>query len=330
MNLTHKGKMSKLTIGIDIGGTKIAGGLVTRQGNVIRLLERPTNAAEGGKAVMERVAELIAELVSSSSAGVEGIGVATGGQINPETGVVFSATPLLPGWVGMPIKGILEGRFCLPVRVINDASAAALGEWMFGAARGSRNFVLLTIGTGIGGGVFCDGKLVQGAMGAAGAIGHMVIDCDGRPCNCGSRGCLEAYASGTAMANSALALAEERKLDTQLIRMIRSNHKMGAFFLAQSALAGDEFATEVIREAGEYLGWGFVSLLNLFNPELVVVGGSVAEMGDLLLQPAWEIAMRHSLRREKDPVRITKAQLGNNAGLLGAASLIWDEKNANG
>ncbi|MDI6828234.1 MAG: ROK family protein [Armatimonadota bacterium] len=322
--------MDKLTIAIDIGGTKIAGALVNRRGDVVQRLEVPTNAVEGGKAVMGRVIELAGKLISLAPNGVEGVGVATGGQVHPETGVVFSATPLLPGWVGMPIKGILEERFRLHVRVINDASAAAVGEWMFGAARGVSNFVLLTIGTGVGGGVFCDGKLMQGAMGAAGAIGHMVIDCDGRPCNCGSRGCLEAYTSGTAIASRALELAEERKIDTPLIRIIRSKSQMGALFLAQAALTGDEFAIEVIHEAGEYLGWGFVSLINLFNPELIIVGGSVAEMGDLLLNPAWKIAMKHSLRREKDPVRLQRAQLGNNAGLLGAASLVWQLGDANG
>ncbi len=326
----HNREMDKLTIGIDIGGTKIAGALVNRQGDVVQRLEVPTNAPEGGKAIMGRVIELTGKLISQASNDVDGIGVATGGQVHPETGVVFSATPLLPGWVGMPIKSILEERFHLLVRVINDASAAAVGEWMFGAARGVSNFVLLTIGTGVGGGVFSDGKLMQGAMGAAGAIGHMVIDCDGRPCNCGSRGCLEAYTSGTAITSRALGLAEERKLDTPLIRIIRSKSQMGALFLAQAALAGDEFAIGVIHEAGEYLGWGFVSLLNLFNPELIIVGGSVAEMGDLLLNPAWEIAMKHSLRREKDLVRLERAQLGNNAGLLGAASLVWQLGDANG
>jgi len=321
--------MSRLTIGIDIGGTKIAGGLVTRQGEIVQRLEKPTNASEGGQAVMARAADLVAELISLAPQGIEGIGAATGGQVHPETGVVFSATPLLPGWVGMPIKDILEERFHVPARVINDASAAAVGEWMFGAARGVGNFVLLTIGTGVGGGVFCDGKLVRGAMGAAGAIGHMVIDCDGRPCNCGSRGCLEAYTSGTAMTDRAIELASQRALDAPLISMVRSNRRSGALLLAQAASAGDEFALEVIREAGEYLGWGFVSILNLLNPALIVVGGSVAEMGDLLLGPAWEVAMKHTLRREKDPVRLVRAKLGNNAGLLGAASLIWRIEDAN-
>lgn len=311
-----------LWVGVDIGGTKIAAGIVNRQGEIVNRLERPSNASEGGPAVMQRASDLIAELIASGPYDVSGIGVATGGQIHPETGVVFSATPILTGWVGTRIKDTLEARFGVPVRAMNDASAAAVGEGRFGAGRGVKDFVLLTIGTGVGGGVFSDGHLVQGALGAAGAIGHMVIDCDGRPCNCGSRGCLEAYTGGRVIANRALELADERGLDTELVRAIRSDISSGTKLLGQATASGDQFALEVIREAGEYLGWGLVSLLNLFNPSLVIIGGSVAELGDLLLDPAWEVARAQNLRKDKDPARLVKAQLGNNAGLLGAASLL--------
>ena len=316
---------SRNCIGVDIGGTKIAGGLVTPDGEILRRLERPTNASEGGPKILARAGDLIAELIASSPGGVGGIGVASGGQINPETGIVFSATPLIPGWVGMRIKDILEERFGVPVRAMNDASAAAVGEWRFGAARGVDDFVLLTIGTGVGGGVFADGKLLAGALGAAGAIGHMVIDCDGRPCNCGSRGCLEAYTSGLSIANRAIALASERGLDNDLVRGIRSDVYAGARLLGEAAKSGDPFALEVIREAGEYLGWGLASLLNLFNPSLVVIGGSMAELGDIFLGPAWEIARKNCLRHDSDPARLVTARLGNDAGLLGAAALIFDE-----
>lgn len=316
--------MSKSYVGIDIGGTKIAAGIVNRQGEVVRRLETPSRASEGGPAVMTRASDLIAELISSGRHEIGGIGVATGGQIDPVTGVVFSATPIIPDWVGIRIYDTLGGRFSVPVKAMNDASAAAVGEGMFGAGRGVDDFVLLTIGTGVGGGVFSDGKLVNGALGAAGAIGHMVIDCDGRPCNCGSRGCLEAYTGGLVIANRALELADQRGLDTELVRGIRADVSSGTRLLGQAAGAGDAFALEVIQEAGEYLGWGFVSLLNLFNPSLVIIGGSVAELGDLLLVPAWEIARTHCLRKDKDPARLVRAQLGNNAGLLGAASLLWE------
>ena len=314
---------SKSYIGIDIGGTKIAGGVVDPRGEILHRLKRPTNASEGGPAVMSRVADLAADLLSAAPGEVDGIGVATGGQVHPETGVVLHATPLLPGWVGMRIKDMLEERFHLPVRVINDATAAALGEWRFGAARGVSDFVLLTIGTGVGGGIFSDGKLLRGTLGAAGAIGHMIIDCDGRPCNCGSRGCLEAYVSGTAMTDRALAFAADRHLDAPLVRAIRADRSAGARLLGEAASDGDQFALAVIREAGEYLGCALVSLLNLFNPAMIVIGGSVAEMGELLLAPAREIARKHALRGDRDPVRIVRAQLGNDAGLLGAASLVW-------
>lgn len=317
---------SKSYVGVDIGGTKIAAGIVDRQGEILHRLERPSNVSEGGPTVMQRASDLIAELISSGQDEIGGIGVANGGQVDPATGVVCSATPLIPGWVGIRIKDTLEGRFGVPVRAMNDASAAAVGEALFGAGRGVDDFVLLTIGTGVGGGVFSDGKLLDGAIGAAGAIGHMVIDCDGRPCNCGSRGCLEAYTGGRVIAHRALELADQQGLDTGLVRAIRADISAGTKLLGQAASAGDEFALETIHEAGEYLGWGFVSLLNLFNPSLIIVGGSVAALGDLLLAPAWEIAQVHCLRKGKDPARLVRAQLGNDAGLLGAASLLWGKE----
>jgi glucokinase len=314
--------MNKLTIGIDIGATKIAGALVSREGKILKRIECPTNAIEGGQAVMARVADLALELASAARAPLEGAGVAAAGQIDPKTGVVLAATPLIPDWTGTRIKDVLEERLGIPARVINDGNAAALGEGAFGAARNVRDFVLLTIGTGVGGGIVSDGRLIEGASRVAGAIGHMVIDCDGRPCNCGSRGCLEAYTSGTSMASRALELADERRIDTPLIRSIRADLSQGAKLLGEAAVAGDSFALEVIHEAGEYLGWGLVSLINLFNPEMIVVGGSVAEMGDLLLAPAREVAMSKALKGARRMVRIVKAQLGNNAGILGAASLM--------
>jgi glucokinase len=322
--------MSKVAIGIDIGGTKIAGGVVNQRGELLHRTEAPTNASKGGPAIMARAADLVGELIRLAPSAPVGIGVATGGQVDPRTGAIFSATPVIPGWAGMRIRDILQDRFGIAVCVMNDASAAAVGEWRFGAARRVDDFVLLTLGTGVGGGVFSDGRLLRGALGAAGAIGHMVIDCDGRPCNCGSRGCLEAYTSGAAITDRALQIADERGIDTPLIRAMRADRSAGTRTLGEAAASGDALALEVIREAGEYLGWGFVSLLNLFNPAMIVVGGSVAELGDLLLDPAKEVAVRHSLRGAKDPVRIVRAELGNNAGLLGAASLVWEDREHRG
>ena len=187
------------TIGIDIGGTKIAGGLVDRSGAITERIQCPTRAPEGAQAIMARVVEMAASLRRAAGGKIEGIGVASGGQIDPRTGVVIHATDLLPGWKGTRITEIIEERFGVKARALNDGSAAALGEGRFGAAKGVSDFVLLTLGTGVGGGIVTDGRLLNGALGVAGSIGHMVIDCDGRQCNCGSRGCLEAYVSGTAI-----------------------------------------------------------------------------------------------------------------------------------
>jgi len=316
--------MNRFTIGIDIGGTKIAGALVDRSGRVTGRVESATPASEGGPAVMSQVIDMVAQLRHGADGEVEGIGVAAAGQIDPETGVVIQATKLLPDWKGTPIKGILEERFGLPARAINDASGAALGEGKFGAARNVRDFICITIGTGVGGGVVSEGKLLPGALGVAGSIGHMTIDCDGRPCNCGSVGCLEAYVSGTAILDRVLELADTRGVDSDFVKRLRSAEPRSPNLIGEAMR--DELAREVVREAGECLGWGLVSLLNLLNPAMVVIGGGVAKFGDLLLDPARRIACKHSLRGESDPVRIVCAELGNDAGLVGAASLIWEER----
>lgn len=317
-------------VGVDIGGTKIAGGVVADDGNVVRRMEVPTNASEGGQAIMARALDMIERLLDGVDIPVAGIGVASGGQADPKTGVVFSATPLIPGWVGMPIKSMVEERFGLPTVVVNDASAAAVGEASYGAGRGFDDFVMLTLGTGVGGGIYSDGRLLEGALGASGAIGHIVIDCDGRDCNCGGRGCLEMYTSGTAITTRALEMAAQMGLDTELTQAIRADRSSGTRLLGEAARAGDEFALGLIREAGEYLGWGLVSLANLLNPALFVVGGSVAELGRLLFDPAEEVLRKYSLRKELDPVSIVKAELGNDAGFIGAATLVWTRREHGG
>jgi len=310
------------TVGIDIGGTKIAGGLVDRSGEIHERVQCQTRASEGAQAIMSRVIDMAAGLRRAAGGKIEGIGVASGGQIDPATGVVIHATDLLPGWKGTRITETLEKRFGVKARALNDGSAAALGEGRFGAARDVKDFALLTLGTGVGGGIVSGGKLVSGALGVAGSIGHMVIDCDGRPCNCGSRGCLETYVSGTAILGRMIELADERGYDSPFIRRLRQGEPRSSTLMHDAI--EDALGSEVIREAGEYLGWGFVTLLNLLNPAMIVVGGGVAVLGDALLDPAREIAHRHALRGDWDPVSIVRAELGNNAGLVGAASLVWE------
>lgn len=310
------------TIGIDIGGTKIAGGLVDRSGAITERIQCPTRASEGAEAVMSRAVNAAARLRSAAGGKIEGIGVASGGQIDPRTGVVIHATDLLPGWKGTRITEIIEERFGVKTKALNDGSAAALGEGRFGAAKGVSDFVLLTLGTGVGGGIVTGGRLINGALGVAGSIGHMVIDCDGRQCNCGSRGCLEAYVSGTAILGRMIELAEIRSYNSPFIERLRQGEPRSSSLMCEAV--GDDLGGEIIREAGEYLGWGFVSLLNLLNPAMIVIGGGVAVLGDALLDPAREVARKYALRGEWDPVRIVRAELGNNAGLVGAASLVWE------
>lgn len=310
--------MAELIIAIDIGGTKIAGAVISEDGQILRAKTCSSPAAQGANAVMDCAVRTISELITPE---VVGIGVSSGGQINPATGEVIHATDMIPGWKGTQISRVLRERFALPVKAVNDGTAATLGEWRFGAAKGVSDFVCMTIGTGIGGGIVAGSRLLEGALGVAGSVGHMVISVGGRACGCGNRGCLEAYSSGTAIIRRILELADERGVRSDLIDSLKSGDARSLVHHAGE----DALAREAVREAGEYLGWGIVTLLNLLNPAMIVIGGGVSALGDLLLDPAREIARTHSLRGESDPVPIVQAKLGNEAGLLGAASLVSGE-----
>lgn len=315
--------MDDLVVGIDIGGTKIAGGVVTRCGELLCRHEVPTVVQEGRQAVLERALRLVARILEIIPQQPSGIGIASGGQIDPRSGVVLDATDLLPGWKNLEIRRVFEERLKLPVRVLNDGCAAACGEAVFGAARGVPDFVSVMLGTGVGGGIFSCGQLVLGALGVAGSIGHMIVERGGRLCSCGAYGCLEAYASGTAIVNRFLELAKEHVPNSPLAKSVRENMSGGARLIALSAMKGDPLALEVIQEAGVFLGWGFVSIANLLNPAVIIVGGGVGSIGDLLLSPARDILSKYALGTTASSVDVIQSQLGPNSAILGAAAFFW-------
>ena len=267
---------------------------------------------------MVKSAHTAAEKAEISLTQISAIGLGAPGISNPEIGVVYRS-PNLPDWHRVPLRDIVAKRLDKKVFLINDANAAALGEMEYGAVRGCRNFIYITISTGIGGGIIIDGKLYNGANGMAGEIGHMTVEPDGLPCNCGGSGCWELYASGSAIARRAREQIKSGK-KTQLLELAGGDLNMiDAPLIEKAAKQKDALARKLIAETARYLGIGFGSLINIFNPELIVIGGGLSKMGDLLLKPAIREAGKRSYHDIFKTVRFVTAELGDNSGVLGAA-----------
>ena len=314
---------NKLYVGVDLGGTKILTGLITEAGELIAQDYRKTKAKRGQAAVIERLIESVLRLMQDAglqAVDVQAVGIGAPGPVESQAGVVVSP-PNLPGWERVPLQEIVEEALGIPTLLENDANAAALGEYCFGAGRGSSHMIYITVSTGIGGGFVLDGRLYGGACGAAAEVGHMTILPHGPHCNCGNRGCLEAVASGTAIARQGRELVQ-RGVPT-LIAELAAQHPdgVGAKLVAEAARSGDPVAIEIIREAMSYLGVGVANLVNLLNPELVVIGGSLTKMGETLFDPVRRAVSQRAFLVASECVRIVPAELGDQVGVIGAAAV---------
>jgi len=286
-------------IGIDLGGTKIAGVLVTPSGKVLMDVTIPTEAKRGKKHIIDNIDKAIHMLKQSKKVKINGIGIGAPGPIDYEKGIVVEA-PNLPGWKRVRLKEIFQRKYKIPVYVDNDANCAALAEAWFGAGRNARHFLYMTVSTGIGGGIVINKKIYRGANGSAGEFGHMVIDSKGPRCGCGHIGHLEAYASGTA---------------------IRRRTGMRALAVELAARQGDKKAQKIIQEIASYLAIGIANLVNIFNPEMIVIGGGLSNMRELLFNPIRKEFKKYALTLPARKVKIVRAKLGTDAGVLGAAAL---------
>jgi glucokinase len=309
---------------IDLGGTKILAAVVDEDGAIRGQDRRETEAARGQEHVITNMVESIVAACEQAGAAIDalmGIGVAVPGPIDLEAGVLASP-PNLQGWKNVPLVRLLEERTGAPVLLENDANAAAVGEHAFGAGRGAQNMIYITISTGIGGGIIADGRIYPGATGAAGEIGHVVVDPAGPRCGCGRYGCLEAFASGTAIAREGkYSAAEDRS--PALLELAGRDGTITAEMVAEAARDGDPEAQAIIAVAAHALGLGLVTLVHLFNPELIVIGGGASKIGAPLLEPA-EVYMRaHSFPLMAQAVRVVPAATGGTAGILGAAALAF-------
>jgi glucokinase len=308
-----------LTVGVDVGGTKIAGGVVDESGQILATARRVSPATDR-EAIERNIEDLVAALRVDHD--VVAIGVGAAGFVDSKRSVVMFAPNL--AWRDEPLRESLEKRIGLPVVVENDANAAAWGEFTFGAGEDATDSLLVTVGTGVGGGIVLNGELHRGAFGVAAEIGHLRVVPGGRLCGCGNRGCWEQYASGTALVKDAREQAREGSLIARslLDRAGGDVDKITGPLITQAAQAGDEFAREQLATLGRWLGEGIASLAAVLDPAVVVLGGGVSEAGDLLLEPV-RAHFRANLtgRHYRPELDIRAAQLGNRAGMIGAADL---------
>ncbi|HAW60418.1 MAG TPA: hypothetical protein DCW86_03015 [Actinobacteria bacterium] len=309
--------MKKHLIGVDIGGTKIMGGVVDDGGNLLTSLKKPTPTTNA-RVLIEAVKEVIGELLTRDP-GVLGTGLGVAGLVDWEEGMV-TFSPNLP-LKGVPLREEVRSFFGLPTFVDNDANVAALGECRYGAGERSSNLVFIILGTGIGGGIIVDGKIYRGTRGYAGEIGHMVIDPRGPLCGCGNHGCLEALASGQAIAVRAREAVAGGRASSILELAGGKVENITAKTVTTATGKGDVLGREILSEAGRMLGIGLANLVNVFDPEIIIAGGGLAEAGELILGPAREELEKRVMSPDSRRVEIVQAKLGAEAGVIGAATM---------
>lgn len=293
-------------IGVDLGATKAASGLVSAANEVVAHDQVETRALDGPEAAADRIAHSIRQLIARAPDGVEvtRVGVCSPGPVDHEAGVILDP-PNLTGWRNVPFAAMLAQRLELQVKIEHDAKGTALAEFHLGAGRGSRDMILIVVGTGVGAAMIFDGRLYRGRSNAAGEVGHITVDLDGPICSCGSNGCVEAYAGGPAIIRS-YSFATRRQ--------VTSGEEV-----TRAAQEGDPIALRVFGEAGRALGAGIATLAMLLDIETFVMFGSVVKAGELLLRPTREAIPGYSHKSVSDRVRVLSAELGDKAGMLGGA-----------
>ncbi|MFZ5803108.1 MAG: ROK family protein [Candidatus Omnitrophota bacterium] len=316
---------SKYAIGIDIGGTKISIALGNERGQILTRAEIPTRTLSKTRACLQAMLACLEDLLRKSSVPrrqIQGIGVCLPGPVDSRTGKVPNS-PHLRGWKGLSLRSILSRAMRLPVFLANDANAAAVGEKVFGRARKCRHFVYVTVSTGIGGGIFTEGKLLEGKSFVAGEIGHMTIEAGGEPWAMGEKGCLEAYASGTAIAKYVKKQIKKGK-GSKALKKLKKRGTLNARTIGELALRGDELAQQAFRRAGYYLGIGLGNILNILNPEMVILGGGVWKSAPSIFEREMMKSLKaHSWPEAFRSVKVVKTSLRHHVGNLGAMALVF-------
>ena len=319
--------MGKGQLVVDLGGTKIASAIIS-DNTIIARDYHLTLAHKGVSQVISRLImsiERLLEKTGLSLSQLESICIASAGIIDMTKGIV-TVSPNLPGWHNVPLRSKISKHFGIKTYLINDASAAALGEFMLGVGKNSSNVIYITVSTGIGGGIIIKGELYLGACGSAGEIGHMTIKANGPRCYCGNRGCLESLASGTAIAREAIRLIREGKKSS--LAQIAGNNiaNITAKEVSIAAHKGDALAKKVILRAATYLGIGMANVTNIFSPDMIIIGGSVSKMGELLFEPVRQQVLKRAFELPAQAVKIVPSTLGDDVGLFGAAFFAQEQQ----
>lgn len=317
--------MAEKYVGVDLGGTNIKAGILDlKAGKLIARRSTPTLAREGHDAVMARIAALIDELIIASDLPLKefgGIGIGVPGVLDLERGRVLFL-PNLPGnWPNVPLARFLQDEVGLPVHLLNDARAITLGEWKFGAGRGADTLACFAVGTGIGGGLVINGELHLGNGGTAGELGHQTIDFNGPLCGCGNHGCLEAFASGSAIAAMGIKALIQGQTTAIGVLVDHDLNRITPKVISQAAIQGDRLARNIYTQVGEYIGIAVANVLVSIGPQKVVIAGGVAQAGDLLLDPIRSTVGKRVFVMPADRVEILQSELGSNAGVMGVA--LW-------
>ncbi|HEV7215362.1 MAG TPA: ROK family protein [Chloroflexota bacterium] len=322
MAAMHAG--DRLVAGVDLGGTNVRTCVARADGAILAQARTPTPADAGPAAVVERIVAGVRQVAKTAGVAVTqlvGVGVGAPGPLDMHSGVVFSP-PNLAGWHDVPLAAMLRDALGIPANIGNDANLAAVGERTFGAGRGIDNLVYMTVSTGIGGGVIIAGRLFVGSSGTAGEIGHMTVDLNGPRCKCGNTGCLEAIAAGPAIARAGREAACGEAGSRLLALAGGDAEKVTTSLVVQAAQEGDGIAQAVFTRAAEAIGVGCVNLVNLFNPRRIIIGGGVAQAGELLFTPVRRIVAERALASPRDACTIVPAGLGDDCGLYGAVALM--------
>lgn len=318
--------MDASALAVDLGGTNVRVALVTSSGAIRYHIAQPTRANEGPNAVIDRIVAMVEDVIMHEKPAPDvPVGVAAPGPLNPHTGVLYFA-PNLPGWQDVRLRDILAEQLRRRVVVSNDGNAAGLGEAMFGAGQHYRHLIYIALGTGVGGGIVIDGRVIDGVHGLGGEVGHIPVDIAGPRCHCGGIGCIEAYAGGWAIARDGRILVRSER--SVAIREAALDGPITAEAVAKAAANGDLAAQGVFERAGRALGVGLAGLVNVFNPELIVIGGGLAAAGDLILDTVRDTIPRYAMRQISPDVTVVRSTLGTRTGILGAAALLFQAETA--
>ncbi len=312
----------KYAIGVDLGGTKVKLGIVTSEGRIVKKISVPTLANDGPEKSIGQIKKGIKSLLKGNKKLIQGIGIGSPGTVALKKGTVENP-PNLPGWGKVHLGKIISEEFKIKTHVENDANAAAIGELIYGSGKDLTSFIMVTLGTGVGGGIIFNRKLFRGDHGGAGEIGHITIDHNGKECNCGSFGCLETYLGNNYLVEEVRHQLELNK-DSIIYKLLDNNlDNLSPKVIHDASLLGDKFSQNIIANLGETLGHGLASVVNIFDIANIIIGGGVAGFGRPLFNSVKESVKSRVLTPLKPKIKVLKASLKNNAGIKGASSLVF-------